>query len=353
MRQSFLRTLRLAQRAGATITLTMWWGDPKDPEKTARRTVELLDDILRNEKIDAVKSINLMNEPNGDWPGEEPWTLERYNKLYRALDAELKRAGLRDRLKIITGDLVEEHQPPWMANIAENLAELTDGISIHAYWDYRKTGKLLRRLDETKKMVTTRPSIANKPLFVTEFGAQGAKIRFGGAEPGTHENGMPLARTTTQAMQIGWFMMEAVNRGYVGLVQWDMYEAWYDRLMRYGVIGDVKSGWELKPGYYVLKMFTHTTRPGWKAVQVEGEAKGMLATAMRGEKGEMTLFVLNRNEGAKEARVKGITGERVKTVIWNGDGRGRLSSGEARAVGGELKVFCPGGSIVAVTTMTE
>ena len=40
---------------------------------------------------------------------------------------------------------------------------------------------------------------------------------------------------------------EAINRGFVGLVQWDMYDVRYDRAMHYGVIGDVKSGWRIKP----------------------------------------------------------------------------------------------------------
>src|SRR5207247_640069 len=95
MRESFLRTLRLAQRAGANITLTTWYGDPLQPEKTARETAETLDELIRKEHIDAIKSINMMNEPDMYWPGEENWTIEEYNRLYRALDAELKRLGLR------------------------------------------------------------------------------------------------------------------------------------------------------------------------------------------------------------------------------------------------------------------
>src|SRR2546421_6215319 len=44
MWESFLRTLRLAQRAGANVTLTTWYGHPSKPEETARETAATLVD---------------------------------------------------------------------------------------------------------------------------------------------------------------------------------------------------------------------------------------------------------------------------------------------------------------------
>src|SRR5205809_660914 len=48
MWESFLRTLRLAQRAGANVTLTTWYAQPSKPEESARETVATLVDLVRN-----------------------------------------------------------------------------------------------------------------------------------------------------------------------------------------------------------------------------------------------------------------------------------------------------------------
>jgi len=347
---SFLRTLRLAEKAGATITLTTWYGHPSEPERTARETVDVLVDLIEKEKISAIKSINMMNEPDMDWPGEENWTIEQYNRLYRTLDAELKRVGLRKQLQIISGDMVEDYQPKWMTNIAENLAELSDGISIHAYWRYDRTPFMLQRLDETIHMASTQPSIRDKPKYVTEFGSQGINDHVSGNEPWRDKSGVPMCDTTIAAMQVGWMNIEAVRRGFAGTVQWDMYDVGYDRLMHYGVIGEAKEGWPLKPGYFSLKMFTHTCEPGWRAVAVSGNEADLAAAAMRGNKGEVTVWVVNHGEGMKECQISGLGDVRdVKVITWNGDGNGRLSQDGARVDNGRLKLVVPASGIVAAT----
>src|SRR5262245_49100123 len=94
MWESFLRTLRLAQRSGARITITTWWGEPSFPERTAQRTAALLDELINREGIASIHSINMMNEPDMVWPGEENWAIPNYNRMYRELDRQLKRLGL-------------------------------------------------------------------------------------------------------------------------------------------------------------------------------------------------------------------------------------------------------------------
>jgi hypothetical protein len=146
-------------------------------------------------------------------------------------------------------------------------------------------------------------------------------------------------------------MIEALRRGYVGLVQWDMYDVRYDRAMHYGVIGDAKGGWQLKPGYWVLKMFTHAAKPGWRAVGVGVTDPNIQATAVKGDDGEMAVFVLNRDKGIKAVRVNGLRDGRVRLITWNQEGNGRLSSDatEAWVTGAQVQLICPGESIVAVT----
>src|SRR4029079_13918438 len=137
-----------------------------EPERTAKETVDALLELINQEHIDAIKSINMMNEPDMIWPNGENWTIDEYNRMYRALDKDLREAKLRDKLQIISGDMVEDFQPAWQFNIAKNLADISDGISIHAYWRYDDTGFMLKRLDDTRRLASTQPSIKDKPFYI-------------------------------------------------------------------------------------------------------------------------------------------------------------------------------------------
>ena len=107
-----------------------------------------------------------------------------------------------------------------------------------------------------------------RPIYVTEFGAQGFRDR-PEIEPGKSADGKPLCDVPVYSFEIGIFILESLNSGYIGFAQWDMYDVWYDRKMGYGLIGDVYSGWKLKPAYHVLRLFTNTTRPGMRAAGID------------------------------------------------------------------------------------
>ena len=69
-------------------------------------------------------------------------TLEQYDALYRALDAQLVARGLRDHIGLMGGDLVETQKRPgsnhrfWFDYIAENMNDVLDAYSVHIYWNY-------------------------------------------------------------------------------------------------------------------------------------------------------------------------------------------------------------------------
>jgi hypothetical protein len=306
IKESFVRTIRLAQRAGATVNLTLWYGPFPHPEESAQKFVDLLAHLVRDEKLTAIQYVTLQNEVNGE-PEGKPMkvTFETYRALYREFDARLREAGLRDQIKIIGGDLVYLNQERWFKFMGDDLADVLDGYSIHIYWDYWDSAKLQRRISEVPPIVDALPAKGRKPLYLTEFGVRG-KRDDPTVEPGVFTDGKHITQTPLQAMQIAWLMMEAINRGYVTTVQWDMYDAWYDRLMHYGMIGDVKSGWELRPAYQVLKTFTHHCKPGWRAVRVEGTDENILVAAVRGKAREMTVFVLNRGEKPADVVITGL-----------------------------------------------
>jgi hypothetical protein len=342
--ESFIRTCELAQRAGATINLTLWYGPWTDPDRQMQQFAELLSNLIEKRKLTAIRYVTIQNEVNGG----DKITMEVYNQLYTSLDAHLRRLRLRDKINIVGGDLVSSNQKAWFDNLQQNLAQVCDGYSMHAYWDYWDTAKLQRRISEVPPLLSTAP----KPLYATEFGVRG-KRDDPKVEPGIYEDGKPIAGKPLNALQLAWFMMESLNHGYVAAVVWTMEDAWYDRLMPYGLIGQAKDGWPLKPGYYMMRMFTHTCEPGWRAMKVTGESDNHLAAAVRSKDGKLTVYLMNRDAKPARLEVGGLADRALlHTIIWNRDGHGELLVGrDMRTNRGAVTVALPPMSVTALTTV--
>ena len=351
MKESFLRTARLAQRCGATINLTYWHGPWPDPEKQAARFADVVKELRERHELTSIRYVTLQNEPN-----LHNFDMDKLATIYRAFDARAREIGLRDDVQLIGGDLVQNDQAKWFDHLA-NHQPFLDGYAVHMYWDYWDTAKLLRRVSEIPPIVATLPAPHNrKPIYITEFGVRGRRDKAGdkpATEPGLYE---PDARFITdvplQGMQIAWFMMEAINRGYVATVQWDAYTAWYDRYMHYGIIGGAKDGWPTRPAYHVLRTFTHTTQPGWRAVRVEGKAEAMVVAATRGPKRELTVYVLNRAAEPRRIALAGLEPNRpLRRFIWNGVGDGTFDTAqELLPRAGIVQLNVPPDAVIAVTT---
>ncbi len=355
MKESFLRTARLAQQCGATINLTYWHGPWPDPQRQAARFADIVKELRQRHDLTAIQYVTLQNEPN-----LHAFDIEKLTTIYRAFDARARKIGLRNHVKIIGGDLVQNEQQRWFADLAQQQPFL-DGYGVHMYWDYWDTAKLLRRVSEVPPIVASLPQRSRKPLYVTEFGVRG-KRDTPGMEPGLYEPDGGFDRLTAgrfitdvplQAMQIAWFMMEAINRGYIATIQWDAYTAWYDRYMQYGLIGGAKDGWPLRPAYHVLRMFTHTTQPGWRAVRVEGEAEDMLVVATQGPDGAMTVYAMNRAARPQRITVSGFPMTHpLRRILWNGagDGTATTDSPDSDETGERiLKLSLPPAAVISIT----
>jgi len=344
MRESFIRTVRLAQRAGATVNLSLWFGFWKTPEQSAAKFAAILKELIENEHLTAIQYVTLGNETNA-YEDKVPMAL--YNRCYLALDRELRRVGLREHIKIISGDLVQTSQARWFANLAENLADVSDGYSAHMYWDYWDTEKLMRRVSEVPPIVQSLPPEGQRPLYITEFGVRGFH-RFKD-EPGYFIDGVRICDTNTQAMQIAWFILEALNRGYVTCVVWDCYDAWYDRLMHYGLIDDVFHHWRTRPAYDVVRLFTHTIEPGWRAVSIERQTArdDLTLAATRGDDGRFAIYALNRSQSEQTFRIRCsspnevlfVTATKQKPQVVRADSTGTV------------RITLPGTSLIALTSI--
>jgi hypothetical protein len=346
IKDSFLRTAKLAQQCGATINLTYWHGPWPNPQKQTAHFADIVKELREEHGLSAIKFITLQNEPN-----LHDFDVDKLTAIYGGFDTAARKIGLRDEIKLIGGDLVQNNQQQWFADLAQRQPFL-DGYGVHMYWDYWDTAKLQRRISEVPEIVADLPKPAHKPLYVTEFGVRGKRDQ-PKDEPGLYEpDGRHITEAPVQGMQIAWFMMEAIARGYSATVQWDAYEAWYDRYMQYGLIGGAKDGWPLRPAYHVLRTFTHTTRPGWRAVRVEGTADDALVVATRGPKSECAVYALNRGPQAREFTIAGLPPQAtLHASVWNADGKGAAAQPYPMKLSGSFTVSVPAGGLVALSTI--
>ncbi len=343
--QSFVRTVELAQRAGATVNVTYWHGPYPSPDAQMKAFAAVLAKLVRDDGLPAARYVTIQNEVNST-----KITMAEYAALWRALDRNLRALDLRDHFTFVGGDLLAEDQAAWFHFMATHLADVLDGYSVHIYWDYRDTAKPAARLAEVRALVRALPPAGRKPLYVTEFGVRGD--RTGGADPGTLAGGLPVEKSITSALEHARFDLLAARLGYVATVKWDAYFAMYDgHPQDYSTIGRPEEGFPLRPSYHLTRMLAHTVDPGMHAVAVAGASPGVLVSAFAGD-GKTTVLALNDGACAKTLRLDGLpAGRALYHVVWNGDGAGALKAlPRVETGGGRAEVTLPPHSVVSLST---
>jgi len=330
--QSFIRTVQFAQSTGTDINIT-WQGGTLQPQKFA----DVLLDLVRNRGITHLRWLTLQNEPN-----RTRITMETYEKQYRDLDPLIQ--TIRGQVKYMGGDLVQgpdtgaPNQDVWFQYLAAHMSDILDAYSIHVFWDYWDTPKLVRRLTEVRAIVDALPENARKPVYVAEYGVRGLRT-FNGAptvDPGVWQDGTPITQTNISAFQHAWFDVLAADLGYLGTSKWDSYYGKYDNgTQAYYVIGAPQSGWPLYPMYNLLQLFTTTVKRGWEVVSVDSvpDTSRILA-AYLGKKKQLTVIGLDTagaqlNAGTTTATPYSIAGfppsKPVNLLIWNANADGLVA----------------------------
>jgi hypothetical protein len=294
--QSFVRTVQLAQSTGTTINVTWQGGTLSVANGTIPKLAAVLIDLVRNRGITSLRWLTLQNEPN-----RTRITMAQYEAQYRALDPYIQ--SIRGQVKYMGGDLVRgpdvgpPNQQAWFQYMATNMSDILDAYSIHVFWDYFDTQKLVDRLTEVRAIVDTLPQAGRKPLYVSEYGVRGLRT-FNGApagDPGVWEDGTAMAQTNVNAFQHAWFDVLAAELGYVGTSKWDSYFGKYDSgTQAYYMIGSPAEGWPLYPIYNSVRLLTSTVGAGWRTVNVASvpNASRLLA-AYVGKAGEHTVVGLD------------------------------------------------------------
>ena len=360
-RASLARALLLAQWSGATVNLT-WQGGTLD---VAGGTIPKLAAFINEQvpKVAGLRWLTIQNEPNST-----KMTLQAYEAQYRALDPYL--ANVRGQVRYMGGDLIrgegEQGQAFWFQYMAAHMGDILDAWSIHVYWDYWDTQKIVDRLTEVRRISDSIAPELRKPLYVTEFSVRGLRT-FGGVaagEPGFWRDGTPMARTNISAFQQAWFDVLAARLGYLGTLKWDLNFAKYDNAIQaHWIIGPPDEGWPALPTYSAVNLFTTVVKPGWSVVAVDGDAGKKLVTAFAGPGGALTLIGLDTSGAQLNGYSPITTGYTIgglpaqttlHLVMWNALGNGlTLDYPDVQTDASGVATFAvPIHAVFALTTVT-
>ena len=363
---SFVRTVRLADRANAEINIT-WQGSTfAFAMRNMDRFAELLASLLADGSIERLW-VTMFNEPN-----TTQRTLPEYEQVYRLLQRELRARGTRDHVRFMGGDLIRStvgaSQAEWFRYMAANMGDLLDAWSVHVYWDFWDPDKIDERLlREVRTIFSAIPAPRRRPLYITEFGVRGMEGFEGerSFEPGFWPDGTPMSATNAAAFQQAWFNLRSAQLGYSGTVKWDVYPAKYDAgTQDHASLGPAAQGWPVRPVYRVLQLLTLTIRPrGGSIVEVvpsSGADRSKLLTAYISPANDVTILGLHADGGAIPTTSNALVPYSVgglppntffRLLLWNGDGSGTIVDKAFLATdsSGTVEFSAPLDSVFALT----
>jgi hypothetical protein len=152
----------------------------------------------------------------------------------------------------------------------------------------------------------------------------------------------------------GCRMIDALNHGFVAMLEWDAFDSSYDRsIMPYGPIGLKDGQWYKRPYYDLFRMFTHTSKVGWRTVKVDGPREHVFVAAMQSPANDFTLYFANRSAKPQTVSVSGLPKELPYASAWNHSGAGGLSMWKSIQPNetGKATIEMPPMSVIAASTL--
>jgi len=363
--QSFVRTVQFAQSTGTDINITWQGGTLSVASGTVQKFADVLLDLVRNRGITHLRWLTLQNEPN-----RTRITMDTYERQYRELDPYIQ--SIRGQVRYMGGDLVRgpdvgaPNQDVWFQYLAAHMSDILDAYSIHVFWDYWDTQKLVDRLTEVRAIVDALPEAARKPLYVAEYGVRGLR-RFNGVtagDPGVWQDGTPITTTNVSAFQHAWFDVLAARLGYLGTSKWDSYFGKYDNSTQsYYFIGAPQNGWPLYPLYNFMQLLTTTVKRQWQVVAVDSVPDtSRLVAGYLGKSWQQTVVGLDTAAAQLNApsttpvsyTIAGLPpSKRANLLIWNEAGDGLVGARKAvlADAAGVVTISVPQHAVFVLTTV--
>lgn len=324
--ESVCKVLDIAQELGADVTLVLWGcpigatsinpeighigrhflADPNgtswvtmcaDEKEFAENFVTFVDWLINEKGYTCVREITPYNEPDGNVS-----TLDRYYKVCEALDARLRRDGLREHVKLNLSDNTDCRRW-WLRGCAANLKEEADLFNSHTYiFGYDDPNRKALNWERRNVRVAAR---AGKKHFVGEFGSDLCMGASRQTDINWYERGVLIVRNAINFLNAG-----AAGFSYWGLLD-QYYGAWesYEQMQQLGLWrykenayqpGDLAEGIEgdyaVRPQYYAYSLLTRFIRKNTWAYPLNMRHQYVAGTAVMGEDNKWTYVFSNATD---------------------------------------------------------
>ena len=258
---------------------------PEEREAMICSLADLVQFLRRDQGLDNVRYVCLMNEPDNDPNRAVP--PEEHIRLCRLLDAMLRERGVRGEVSLLGSDDCQGsmlHANRWFRETLAGEHGFCDGFSSHTY-QHQYTPALVPWVKERLDLLKAASS-PPKPLLITEFGYGGST--FDNPVNGQYEYGLFL----------GDFAITALNAGASAALQWCLMDTYYDdtNAQHWGLWQYKDKGWQPRPGFYAWSLVTRYTRADSRVVKVTlaPEAGQVRAAALVAPDGRLTVMLVNR-----------------------------------------------------------
>ena len=179
--KSVLAYLDFCQAEGIDVILTDWswsneckWLHGRDDPAFAAGVATYLKYLPEEKKYTCIKYLVVGNEPDN-----EVKDVEVYSRMVHNVDAGIKTAGLRDKIKLMGPDTADAGQ--WFDKAGAKIADVVDAYDFHRYPDMtavkddgqKKLREILGRYRPAMEKFD--PNGKDKPILMTEMGMGGGE----------------------------------------------------------------------------------------------------------------------------------------------------------------------------------
>jgi len=307
--KALYRILDYCERNKVDVFLTQMWGSvmwnsyegvapvqsaPKNMADFAKGLGTLVEYLVKHKKYSCIKWLCLVNEPSGDWA----WWLGPDRKLaslapaFKAVREELNKCGIAVQISGPDHNNLESRAVP--GGTLEEVEPYLGAYDAHSY-----SGPDPKAMASWTKYAHSR----SKPFFVTEMGNMSFGCGGNNTGPRTYGAGLSVVETVLSGLNEGvdaFNRWSFTNRGDLD-GQWQLIKTW--NMTSKTFLGAAAIEPEPVP-YYTFAMLTRFTAAHSAILSVTGEKTGLLLSALRSPKGNLTVIVLNQNKAGKGIAVQ-------------------------------------------------
>lgn len=270
-------------------TSSNWISAPNDIDEFAESVYAGLYYLLEIKGYTCINEFSTYPEPTGCYLYDnDEFSYEGYVEMCKAVDAKLRREGLRERL--IYSGAAEIRNTDYMKRCVENLNGVFDRYT-GSWYQYRNESKNGDMAKDAARFVAMAAAV-DKTYGVSEFGSNYFVSAAQQSDSDTFERALYIARFTTVTLA----------QGFTNLKYWVLGDVFYDgTLMELGLWKYKTENWAPRPQFFTYSLLTRYTAPGAKIYPLSLENGDYVnAVAFEIPDGSWTYVIVNASDETRK-----------------------------------------------------